>query len=136
MIHIDDSPTATLYTESELRIFTDKAITPFFFFEDIVSDETHRSIHDNSVGTIPDNHALFIKEIELITHDFLKHSSSLCFIRLRTLYSGDACITKESDSFFEPVRFDTVIRIEESYDICVGICETESLVERSGLVTI
>ena len=101
-----------------------------------MSDETHRSIHDDSIGAIPDNHTLFIKEIELITHDFLKHGSSLCFIRLRTLYSGDAYITKEPDSFFEPVRFDTVIRIEESYDICVRICETQGLVERSGFIAI
>lgn len=131
MVNIDNSSTATLYTKSELRVFADKAITPSFSFEDIVSDETHSPIHDNSISTISDYHALLIKEVELVTHDFLEYSSSLCFICLRTLYRRDTWIHKESNSFFEPVRFDTIISIEEPYDVCVRICETQSLVECS-----
>jgi hypothetical protein len=86
MIDVHNAPTTALYTKSEFRVFADKAITPFFSFEDIMSYETHGSIHDDGISAVSDNHTLLIKEVELIAHNLLKHRSSFCFIGLWTLY--------------------------------------------------
>lgn len=60
-IDVDYYIPTTLDPKSELRIFTDKSITPFLFVESFFPYEAHSSVHDDRVRLISDNHSLFIK---------------------------------------------------------------------------
>jgi hypothetical protein len=134
MIDVHDDVPTSLYTESEFRIFTDKAGTPLFGFEDISSQETHRTIHDNSIGRIADDHTLLIKKIQFVGHDFLKIGGAIDIICLRTLDGGNFFVCEESESHAEPVRFDTIVCIDQSYDFCTGVGEFKCFIESTRFI--
>ncbi len=136
MVYVHDDMAMCLYTETEFRIFTDKSITPFLFFQDVSSEETHGSIHDDSIGRISDDHALFVKEVELVGHDFLEIRSVFNVVCLRTLYSGDFLIREESEGHLEPIRFYAIIRIDESYYFRTRIGEFECFIECARFVSL
>lgn len=135
MVYVHDDMAMCLYTETEFRIFTDKSITPFLFFQDVSSEETHGSIHDDSIGRISDDHALFVKEVELIGHDFLEIGSMFYVVCLRTLYGCYFFVCKESERHLEPIGLYAIIRIDKSYDFCTRIGEFECFIECARFVS-
>lgn len=134
VIDVDDAVAAALDTKSEFGILADETITPFFGFERRSSKEAHGAIHDDSVRFVADDHPLFIEEIELVGHDLLECGRSHDAVCLRTLDGGDMVCFEEPDRHSEPVRVDTVVRIQESDDPGFRMGEFERFVEGSGLV--